>query len=77
MTQTATIDNQAYCEPSLQKQLLYTKYAKGEMSRAEMAEEIAKIQPPIPERSWKQHLALGAVAFIIAAITPPWARRED
>lgn len=64
-------------ELSLLKQRLLSRYARGEISRVELADEAEKIQPP------KVHLSIGKSLLIViatllsVALIPPWVRREE
>ena len=64
-------------DPSLQKQQLYRKYTKGELSWYQVAEGIEKIQPNPPELSRKQRIAFAISTFLLAMLIPAWAKREE
>jgi hypothetical protein len=77
MTPSVTAEIARHAEPSLAKQRLYSSYAKGEISRQELAEAVAKIQPPVADLSWKYRLAALILTAIANAFIPPSARRND
>jgi hypothetical protein len=72
---TATVH--VYTEPSLAKQAVLLRYAKGEITRQQLAEEIASVQPPDPHLSWRYRLAAMILTTIATAFIPPIARRQD
>lgn len=73
---TAT-ENSVYTQPSLAKQQLFSKYAKGEITRQELAELIGQIQPPSPRVSLSYKIAAYILMLIATAFMPPYARRND
>jgi len=72
---TGTIE--MYNEPSLAKQIVLSRYAKGEITRQELADQIASVQPPDPHLSWRYRLAALILTTIATAFIPPVARRND
>ena len=66
-----------YSQPSLAKQIVLSRYAKGEITRQELASEIASVQPPDPHLSWRYRLAALILTTLAAAFIPPTARRND
>ena len=73
---TAT-QNSVYTQPSLAKQQLFSKYAKGEITRQQLAEKIEEIHPASPKVSLSYRIAACILLFIATAFIPPYARRND
>lgn len=65
-----------YSEPSLAKQALFTKYAKGEITRQELAKEISRIRPPVPKMPWGQWIVFSLTTILVTALVPPQAKRD-
>jgi hypothetical protein len=65
-----------YSEPSLAKQVVLTKYAKGEITRQELAKEIAHIRPPAPKMPWGQWIVFTLTTILVSALVPPQAKRD-
>jgi hypothetical protein len=65
-----------YSEPSLAKQLVLTRYAKGEITRQELAREIAHIRPPVPRMPWGQWIVFTLTTILVSALVPPQAKRD-
>jgi hypothetical protein len=61
---------------SLKKQLVYRRYANGELSGSQVWQGIENLQPPIPNLSWKQKVAFIASTFFLLLFIPPWAKRD-
>lgn len=66
-----------YNEPSLAKQLVLSRYAQGQITREQLAEGIASVQPPDPHLSWKYRIAAIILTAIATAFIPPFVRRQD
>ena len=69
--------NSVYTHPSLVKQQLFSKYAKGEITRQELTEQIEQIQPPPRGASLSYRIATFIIVLLVAVFTPPYARRDD
>ena len=72
----ASATSMNYSEPSLAKQMALTKYARGEISRQELVNEIAQIKPPSPKMPWGQWLVFSLTAILVSALVPPQAKRD-
>lgn len=59
------------------KQKVLERYVAGEISLVDMTERFSQIAPPTQSQSWKVSVAAGLFSIIVAALTPPWARRDD
>ncbi len=75
MTHNQSLTSDIYLEPSLKKQQLFSKYAKGELSWSVLSDEIAKIKPPLPS-SWNRKIVVIAFSLFLALL-PPWAKRDN
>ena len=64
-------------ELSLLKQRLLSRYAAGEISRIELADEAEKIQPPRVYRSLGKSLLVIVATLLSIALVPQWVRREE
>jgi hypothetical protein len=73
----ATATAQNYAEPSLAKQLLYSRYARGEITRKELADGIGQIRPAARKTPWPYWLVATLLTSVVAALVPPQARRND
>lgn len=71
----ASVDGLA--ESSTRKQLLLAQYANGVLTWRQVAEEIAKIQPPAAKLSKLQRIVMVVAAGIAVALIPPWAKKDD
>jgi hypothetical protein len=77
MTAMTATENSLYTQPSLAKQQLYSKYAKGEITRQELAEKIELIRPASPKVTLSYRIAAYIILFIATLFIPPYARRND
>lgn len=75
MTHNQSLMSDTYFEPSLKKQQLFSKYAKGELSWSALSDEIAKIKPPLPN-TWNRKIVVFIFSLFLALL-PPWARRDN
>ncbi len=73
MVESAT--NTIFQESSLKKQQILSRYASGEIPWKKVAEEIAKVQPPI-SYTWRHKIIL-VLSSILLLVIPTWARREN
>ena len=76
MTTVAT-QTVSYNQSSLLKQQLYSRYAKGEITRQQLGHYIALVQPPAPKVSWNYRLAVIILTCLATALIPPYIRRND
>jgi hypothetical protein len=76
MTQDLAATHDQFSDLSLKKQIVYRRYANGEVSWSEAAQDIERIQPPPPKLSKKQRVAYILSAYLLALLIPPWAKRE-
>jgi len=78
MAMTATeVSKQQFLEPSLLKHQLYSQYARGEIDKFQLADEIAKIRPPKQALPPLYGLALLVVTLAVACLVPYYLRRDD
>lgn len=58
------------------KQVLYSRYANGELTLDEVAEQVSKIRPTAIT-SKRRRAAAALVAGLIAFLLPPWAKKDS
>lgn len=72
-----TITSSYPADLSLDKQRVFTRYANGEITLAQVGDEIEKIKPQIEPLSRSQRWAIALTTFVLALLIPSWARRND
>ena len=77
MSQDLAVAQDRCSDLSLKKQQVFRRYASGDLTWAQVAEEIEGIKPPPPNLSTKQKIALWFSVILLSALIPPWARRDD
>lgn len=61
---------------SLQKQEIYSKYVKGDLSLRQVTSAVSQIQPSAPPASWPRRVAAALVVVVAAFVMPQWAKRD-
>lgn len=62
---------------SYQKQLLYSRYAHGDLGLDQVVKEVASVQPPSKAMSTARQLARFLVTLLVALALPQWSKKDN
>ena len=62
---------------SFRKHQVLTRYASGDLSWSDAAEQVSEIEPPVAAMTKRGRLLLVVVGALTAALVPPWSRQNE